>query len=90
MPSPANIDLTSLWHREISLRGAYTYGREVVGGTEYRTFDLAAELVASAGLEQLLTAVYPMSRFTEAIAHAASAGPRGAVKIALDPTRGSR
>ncbi len=90
MPSPSTIDLTALWHREISLTGAYTYGREVLAGTEYRTFDLAAELVASAGLEQLLSAVYPMSRFTEAIAHAASAGPRGAVKIALDPTRGSR
>jgi hypothetical protein len=36
-------------------------------------------------LGELVSAVYPLERFDEAFAHAGSAGPRGAVKIALDP-----
>lgn len=90
MPGKSTIDLTALWQREINLRGAYTYGREVISGRNYRTFDLAAELIAAADLQRMLSAVYPMNRYTEAISHAASAGSRGAVKIAIDPRKGSR
>ena len=49
-----------------------------------RTFDLAFDLVASAGLGRLVSATYPLDRFEEAIAHAGAAGRRGAVKIAFD------
>ncbi len=90
MPGKSTIDLTALWQREINLRGAYTYGREMISGRQYRTFDLAAELIAAADLQRMLTAVYPMNRYADAISHAASAGSRGAVKIAIDPRRGSR
>ena len=38
----------------------------------------------SAGLERLVTAVYPLRRYEDALAHAANAGRRGAVKIAFD------
>jgi hypothetical protein len=40
-----------------------------------------------------VSATYPLSRFEDAIAHAAAAGARGAVKVAFDlraDTRGSR
>lgn len=49
-----------------------------------RTFDLAFELVADAGLERLVSAVYPLTRYREAIEHAANAGRRGATKVAFD------
>lgn len=87
MPGRTSLDLTALWQREISIRGAYTYGTESVDGAKHRTFDLAAELVAAANLDQLVTARYPLSRSNDAISHAGEAGRRGAIKIAFDMTR---
>lgn len=76
MPSTVNLDLTGLWHREVALRGVYAYDRT--------DFDTAVDLVARADLGRLVTQTYPLRRFTDAIAHAAEAGRRGAVKIAFD------
>ena len=76
MPGPTTLDLTSLWHREVSVRGAYTYTKEDFA----RSFDL----VQDAGLERLVSALYSLDRWQEAIEHAADAGRRGAVKIAFD------
>ncbi len=76
MPGTTTLDLTPLWHRETSLRGCYAYTRD--------DFTTAFEVVAAAGLDRLLTATYPLSRHREAIAHAAEAGRRGAVKVAFD------
>jgi threonine dehydrogenase-like Zn-dependent dehydrogenase len=76
MPGVTTVDLTPLWQREVSLRGAYAYQRS--------DFDLAIELVRQLGLGRLVSATYPLRRYEDAIAHAASAGSRGAVKIAFD------
>ena len=85
MPGHLNIDLTGLWQREITLAGAYAYGTETLpDGTRRRTFDLAFELVAAADLGRLVSATYPLSRYEEAVTHAARAGARGAVRIAFD------
>lgn len=85
MPGHVEVDLTGLWQREVTLAGAYAYGTETLAdGTRRRTFDLAFELVERAELGRLVTATYPLARYTEALAHAADAGPRGAVKIAFD------
>jgi len=85
MPGHVHVDLTGLWQREITLFGAYAYGTETLDdGSRRRTFDLAFDLVRGADLGRLVTATYPLSRFTDAVAHAAAAGPRGAVKIAFD------
>ena len=81
MPGRVSVDLTPLWHREVQLTGAYAYGRETGG---VRTFQLAMDLVAEAQLGRLVSALYPLERYTEAIEHAASAGRRGAVKVAFD------
>ncbi|HET6794538.1 MAG TPA: zinc-binding dehydrogenase [Acidimicrobiales bacterium] len=85
-PGGARIDLTPLWHREVELAGAYAYGSEVPadGDEPVSTFELAFELVRRAGLGRLVSARYPLDRFAEAVAHASSAGRRGAVKIVFD------
>lgn len=49
-----------------------------------RSFELAFDLVARAGLGSLVSAAYPLERFEEAIAHAGAAGRRGAVKVVFD------
>lgn len=82
MPGQVNVDLTPLWQREIELVGAYAYGTETAHAG--RTFDLAFQLVADAGLERLVSATYPLDRWQDAIAHADEAGRRGAVKVAFD------
>jgi threonine dehydrogenase-like Zn-dependent dehydrogenase len=86
MPGRVDLDLTPLWQRELHLVGAYTYGTERADGpgAGRPTFELAFELVAAADLGRLVSATYPLARYTDAIAHAAEAGRRGAVKIAFD------
>ncbi len=81
MPARTTLDLTALWHRETNLRGCYAYERA--------DFDTALELAAELDLGRLVTATYPLSRYEDAIDHAAHAGARGAVKIAFD-LRGRR
>ncbi|HEY5023563.1 MAG TPA: zinc-binding dehydrogenase [Acidimicrobiales bacterium] len=84
MPGRVNVDLASLWHREVAVAGAYAYGTEDVDGLLRRTFDVAMEVVAAKGLGRLVSARYPLDRFEEALAHAGAAGRRGAVKVVFD------
>ena len=88
MPGRVSVDLTPLWQREISLAGAYAYGSEPSHGR--RTFDLAMELVHDARLDRLVSVRYPLDRYVDAIEHAATAGARGAVKVAFDLRRPER
>jgi threonine dehydrogenase-like Zn-dependent dehydrogenase len=81
MPGVTTVDLTPLWQREVSLRGAYAYRRE--------DFATALDLVRTLHLGRLVSATYPLRRYEDAVDHAASAGRRGAVKIAFD-LRGER
>jgi threonine dehydrogenase-like Zn-dependent dehydrogenase len=76
MPGVTTVDLTPLWQREVALRGAYAYQRA--------DFDAALALVRERDLGRLVSATYPLRRYEDAIDHAASAGRRGAVKIAFD------
>ncbi|HEY3941348.1 MAG TPA: zinc-binding dehydrogenase [Acidimicrobiales bacterium] len=87
MPGRVHVDLAALWHREISLAGAYAYGTEggAGGGAPARTFDLAFDVVARHRTGRLVSATYPLERFEEAITHAGQAGRRGSVKIAFAP-----
>lgn len=85
MPGEVTVDLTGLWHREIELVGSYTYGTETLpDGRRVRTFDLALETATAIEAERWLSATYPLADHVDAIAHAAAAGRRSAVKIAFD------
>jgi threonine dehydrogenase-like Zn-dependent dehydrogenase len=86
MPGRVSIDLAPLWHRELTLVGAYAYGAESPPQSPgpRRSFELAIGLVADAGLGSLVSATYPLERYEEAIAHAGAAGRRGAVKVVFD------
>ncbi len=96
MPPRLRVDLAPLWHREVSLTGAYAYGVETLGGPveggprdsappePVRTFDLALEVAGAVRTGRLVSAAYPLERFEEALAHAGAAGRRGSVKIVFD------
>ncbi|MGH9082484.1 MAG: zinc-dependent alcohol dehydrogenase [Acidimicrobiales bacterium] len=86
-----NVDLAPLWHREVTLAGAYAYGTEhPAAGGPVRTFQLAMEVVGARRLGQLVSATYPIDRFEEAVAHAGAAGRRGAVRVAFDLRQSDR
>jgi threonine dehydrogenase-like Zn-dependent dehydrogenase len=87
MPAEVTVDLTALWHRETQLVGSYTYGSEtLLDGRAADSFDLAFEVAAAHRFERMVSARYRLADFADAIAHAADAGPRGAVKIVFDLT----
>ncbi|MDP9465581.1 MAG: zinc-binding dehydrogenase [Actinomycetota bacterium] len=76
MPGNVSLELTSLWHREVAIRGSYAYTRD--------DFMTAIDVVRRFDLGRLVSATYPLADYKDAIAHAASAGRRGAVKVAFD------
>jgi threonine dehydrogenase-like Zn-dependent dehydrogenase len=76
MPGNVSLELTSLWHREVAIRGCYAYTRA--------DFLTAIDVVRRFDLGRMVSATYPLTDYKDAIAHAASAGRRGAVKIAFD------
>ncbi|MGA2520632.1 MAG: zinc-binding dehydrogenase [Acidimicrobiales bacterium] len=90
MPGRVSVDLASLWHREVTLAGAYAYGVEEVGALHRRTFDVAMEVVGAMRLGRLVSARYSIERYEEALAHAGAAGRRGAVKVVFDLRRPAR
>jgi threonine dehydrogenase-like Zn-dependent dehydrogenase len=81
MPGVTTVDLTPVWQREVNLRGVYAYD---VHDDRSDDFATAVDLVRRLDLGRLVTATYPLSRYEDAVDHAAHAGPRGAVKIAFD------
>jgi len=84
MPGKVTMDLAPLWHREVTMVGAYAYGLEETAKGAERTFDLALEMAAAKGTGRFVSAKYPLDRYEEALAHAGAAGPRGAIKIVFD------
>jgi len=76
MPAKVTLELTGLWHRETSIRGCYAYERA--------DFDRAIDVIRRFDLGQLVSATYPLRDYRDALEHAASAGRRGAVKVAFD------
>ncbi|MEN3304173.1 MAG: hypothetical protein V7603_375 [Micromonosporaceae bacterium] len=78
MPN-SGTDLTPVWFRELNLVGAYASGG--------RDFPEALALAQAAPLQGYVDAVYPLSRWRDAIGHASAAGRLGTVKVAFDPTK---
>lgn len=81
MPSNVSLELTSLWQRETSIRGCYAY--------THADFHTAIDVIRHHDLGRLVSATYALKDYTDAIAHAAAAGRRGAVKVAFDLRDGS-
>lgn len=81
LPPTARIDLAPVWHRELEVVGAYTYGREADGR---HTFDIAFEIARGIDLAPLVSARYPFTRYTEALDHAMDAGRLDSIKVVFE------
>ena len=80
MPSiPRGIDWTSIWHKELIVRGAYT--------STSPTFHRAAEIVYQlrGALSGVAGARFPLTQYQRAIATALNAGRAGIVKTVFAP-----
>ena len=86
MPGIAvGVDWTSIWHKELTVRGAYAYGIEQIDGRAVRTFQLAMDLIGRSPetFSSLVDATFPLPRYRDALRHAMRSGSHGSVKTAL-------
>ncbi len=80
MPGVAKgVDWTSMWHKELDVRGTYTSGP----GTFARSIKLAAEL--DGRLAPLVGATFPLEAWRDALATALDTGTSGILKTAFRP-----
>ena len=85
MPSARScLDLTALWHKEVTLAGSYAYGIEEYGGEEIKSFQLALRLAPAVDLASLVGPRFRLTEYREAIAAARAAGREGHVKVVFD------
>jgi len=81
------LDLTFVWARELRIRGAVGYGRETWRGDWRHTFEIAHDLLLETGapVENMVTHVYPLHQYRDALRAAANHRKSGAVKVVLQP-----
>lgn len=83
----SSLDLTALWHKEVSLAGAYAYGIEEYGGERVSSFELALRLAPEIGLDSMVGPKFRLPEYAAAITAARSSGRSGNVKVVFDLRR---
>ncbi len=81
------VDLTFLWARELEVVGYLGYGTERWRGGEHHTFEITLELLqeSSAPVTRLVTHLYPLSQYQDALRAASNRRASGAMKVILTP-----
>jgi threonine dehydrogenase-like Zn-dependent dehydrogenase len=81
------LDLTFVWARELRIRGAVGYGQETWRGERRHTFEIAHDLLLESGapVQDMVTHVYPLDQYRDALRAAANHHKSGAVKVVLQP-----
>jgi threonine dehydrogenase-like Zn-dependent dehydrogenase len=80
----SSLDLTALWHKEISFVGAYAYGVEEYRGERITSFELATQIAPQIGLETMVGPHFRLGEYRKAIGAARSSGRAGHVKVVFD------
>lgn len=81
------LDLTFLWAKELRVEGHVGYGAEKWAGRKLHTFDLTLERMAAdpRALGDLVTHVFPLAQYRDALRAAYDHRRSKAVKVALQP-----
>lgn len=84
------LDLTFLWARELTVKGFVGYGAEEWRGGRAHTFQVTHDMLLETGapVEEMVTHVFPLDQYREALSAAANRRRTGSVKVLLDPTIG--
>jgi threonine dehydrogenase-like Zn-dependent dehydrogenase len=82
------IDLTFLWARELNVKGYVCYGIEEWRGESKHTFQITHDMLVETGapVEEIITHVYPLGQYRQALSTAANRGKTSSIKVLLDPT----
>ena len=82
------LDLTFVWANELQVQGYQCYGDESWRGKTEHTFQITHDMLLETGapVEQMVTHVYPLEQYREALSTAANRRKTGSVKVLLDPS----
>lgn len=82
-----DLDLTLLWARELMVQGSLGYGREEWQGSARHTFELVHEFLVQgqAPVEKIVTHVFPLSEYRDALRTAGNHAGSGAIRVVLRP-----
>jgi threonine dehydrogenase-like Zn-dependent dehydrogenase len=84
------LDLTFVWARELEVKGYVCYGEEEWRGAPKHTFEVTQELLleTDAPVERMVTHVFPLAQYRDALSAAVNRRRSGSIKVLLDPTAG--
>lgn len=84
------LDLTFVWARELDVKGFVGYGIENWRGERVHTFQITHDLLleTQAPVSQMVTHVFPLAQYRDALSTAANRRKTGSIKVLLDPTVG--
>ena len=84
------LDLTFVWAHELDIKGFVGYGRETFRGGHQHTFDITQDLLVESGapVQDMVTHVYPLGQYGDALKAAGNRRRSGSVKVLLDPAEG--
>jgi threonine dehydrogenase-like Zn-dependent dehydrogenase len=84
------LDLTFIWSRELEVKGFVGYGMEEFRGERRHTFEITHDLLLETGtpVQELVTHVFPLKDYRQALQTAGNRRKTGSVKVLLDPTVG--
>ena len=84
------LDLTFVWANELAIKGYQCYGDEAWRGKTEHTFQITHDMLLETGapVERMVTHVFPLSEYRNALSTAANRGKTRSVKVLLDPQAG--
>lgn len=86
----SKLDLTFLWSRELNVKGFVGYGLEDWRGERAHTFEITHDLLVESGapVEEMVTHVFPLGQYRDALSTAANRRRTGSIKVVFDPSAG--
>ena len=81
------LDLTFVWARELEIKGYVCYGLEDWRGERKHTFEITHDLLLETGasVEQMVTHIFPLEQYQDALSSATNRRRSGSIKVLLDP-----
>lgn len=81
------LDLTFVWARELEIKGYVCYGLEEWRGERKHTFEITHDLLLETGasVEQMVTHIFPLEQYQDALSSATNRRRSGSIKVLLDP-----
>jgi threonine dehydrogenase-like Zn-dependent dehydrogenase len=86
----SKLDLTFLWARERNVKGFVGYGAEDWQGERAHTFQITHDMLLESGapVEEMVTHVFPLGQYRDALSTAANRRRTGSIKVVFDPSAG--